>query len=343
MQFNSSDWLYLTMSLIKIGSRESFQAPKGMSIFAAAAAAGINLPYSCKTGRCSTCKCKVLSGQSMAMVDELGLTADEKAQGFILSCVRSATSDMRIDVDDLGDVVIPEVKTLPARIHSLEKLACDVLIVKLRLPPSSGFNLLAGQYIDVIGTGGTRRSYSIASLPAVDTPLELHIRAVKEGVMSDYWFNHAKVNDLVRIHGPLGSFFTRPLTGQHLIFLATGTGIAPVKSMLEKLSTSTADEQPLSITVYWGGRELQDLYADPCQWHPKIRYVPVLSRVKADWSGSRGHVQNALLNDSFDVNNSVVYACGSDAMIQSAKSELALAGLSEKRFYADAFVQSGIQ
>jgi CDP-4-dehydro-6-deoxyglucose reductase len=283
----------------------------------------------------------VLSGQSVTTVDELGLTLDEQAQGFILSCVRSALTDMLIEVEDLGDQVIPEVKTLPARISSLDKLAPDVLSVRLRFPPNTPFTFLAGQYVDVIGTGGIRRSYSVANAPVSDNQLQLHIRAVQSGAMSQYWFDQAKVNDLLRIHGPLGSFFTRPLTGLHLVFLATGTGIAPVKAMLDQLATAPLDKQPLSATLYWGGRAPQDLYADPSQWHPSLRYVPVLSRAPGDWTGARGHVQKTLLGDKPDWANTVVYACGSAAMIQSAKAELTQAGLPTNRFYSDAFVPSG--
>lgn len=329
------------MQLISTTLGKSFPQIDGQAVLDAAAKAGISLPYSCKNGRCSTCKCKVLSGQSTAMVDELGLTSDEKAQGFILSCVRSASTDMLIEVEDLGDQVIPEVKTLPTRISSLEKLAPDVLSVKLRFPPNSSLTYLAGQYIDVIGPGGLRRSYSVSNAPAADNQLQLHIRAVQGGVMSDYWFNQAKANDLVRINGPLGSFFMRPLTGLHLVFLATGTGIAPVKAMLEQLATAPATDQPLSVTVYWGGREPQDLYSNPTQWYSTLRYVPVLSRAPVGWSGSRGYVQKALLADALDLTHTVVYACGSDAMIQSAKAELIQAGLPDKRFYSDAFVPSG--
>lgn len=321
---------------------KAFIQSPGQTLLDAAAKSGIGLPYSCKTGRCSTCKCKVISGQSVATVDELGLTLDEKAQGFILSCVRSASTDMVIEVEDLSDQVIPEVKTLPSRISSLEKLAPDVLSVKLRFPPNTPFPFLAGQFIDVIGPGGIRRSYSVANAPATDNQLELHIRAVQNGAMSQYWFDHAKVNDLLRINGPLGSFFTRPLSGLHLVFLATGTGIAPVKAMLEQLANAPLKEQPLSTSLYWGGREPQDLYAAPTQWHASLRYVPVLSRAPEDWTGARGHVQNSLLNDVPDWANTVVYACGSDAMIQSAKAELTQAGLPVKRFYSDAFVPSGM-
>lgn len=329
------------MSLVTLDSGKKFESPSSLSLLEAAAKAGITLPYSCKTGRCSTCKCKVLSGQSTAMVDELGLTTDEKAQGFILSCVRSASTDMLIEVEDLGNQIIPEVKTLPARISSLEKLAPDVLSVKLRFPPDTTLTYLAGQYIDVIGPGGLRRSYSVANAPAADNQLQLHIRAVQGGAMSDYWSHQAKVNDLVRINGPLGSFLMRPLAGLHLVFLATGTGIAPVKAMLEQLSSVPVNAQPQSVSVYWGGREPQDLYANPCQWHPALRYVPVLSRAPDDWTGARGYVQKVLLTDAPDLAQTVVYACGSDAMIQSAKAALTQAGLPDKRFYSDAFVPSG--
>ena len=329
------------MPLITLDSGKKFESTVSLSLLDAAAQAGITLPYSCKTGRCSTCKCKVLSGQSTAMVDELGLTVDEKAQGFILSCVRSASTDMLIEVEDLGDQVIPEVRTLPARISSLEKLAPDVLSVKLRFPPNTPLSYLAGQYIDVIGPGGLRRSYSIANAPAAERELALHIRAVQGGAMSDYWFNQAQANDLVRINGPLGSFFMRPLAGLHLVFLATGTGIAPVKAMLEQLANAPATDQPLSVTVYWGGREPQDLYANPSQWHPALRYVPVLSRASGAWMGTCGYVQKALLSDAPDLAHTVVYACGSDAMIQSAKAALTRAGLPNKRFYSDAFVPTG--
>jgi CDP-4-dehydro-6-deoxyglucose reductase len=160
--------------------------------------------------------------------------------------------------------------------------------------------------------------------------------------MSQYWFDQAKVNDLLRINGPLGSFFTRPLNGLNLVFLATGTGIAPVKAMLEQMANAPVDNQLLSVTLYWGGRQRQDLYADPIQWHPSLRYVPVLSRALNDWTGARGHVQHSLLNDEPDWSNTVVYACGSDAMIQSAKAELTEAGLPTNRFYSDAFVPSGM-
>lgn len=328
------------MPVITTTFGKSFLQAESQTILDAAAQSGVALPYSCKTGRCSTCKCKVLQGESHANSDELGLTDAEKADGWVLSCVRTATTELTIEVEDLTDVILPKVQTQPARITSLEKLASDVLRVKFRLPPTSNFSYLPGQYIDVIGPGGVRRSYSVANAPAVDKQLELHVRAVEGGVMSGYWFEAAKINDLVRLNGPLGSFFLRPLQGLHLVFLATGTGIAPVKSMLEHLATSAGDDQPMSITVYWGGREPQDLYCDLTGLHPKLRYVPVLSRAGQDWRGVCGYVQDAMLSDVPDLGRTVVYACGSDAMIHSAQSKLSKAGLPAQHFYSDAFVCS---
>jgi CDP-4-dehydro-6-deoxyglucose reductase, E3 len=326
---------------IKTTFGKTFLQADGQTVLDAATKSGIFLPYSCKTGRCSTCKCKVISGQSAAIVDELGLTEDEKSQGYILSCARSATTDMLVEVEDLGGQSIPKVNTIPARISSLEKLAPDVLCVKFRFPPNTALTYLAGQYIDVIGPGGIRRSYSVANAPTVDGLLQLHIREVQRGVMSEYWFNQAKVNDLVRINGPFGSFFMRPLDGLNLVFLATGTGVAPVKAMLEQLSSFPPAAQPLSASLYWGGREPQDLYASPSEWYPKLRYTPVLSRATDAWKGAHGYVQKAFLDDGPDLSCTVVYACGSGVMIQNAKAALTQAGLPDKYFFSDAFVSSG--
>ena len=317
-----------------------FQSAAKDSLLAAAEKTGNHFPYSCRTGRCSTCKCKVVTGSSVALSEELGLTESEKTEGWILSCVRSATSDMVLEVEDLGDVSLPVGKTIPCRIQELNRLAGDVMQVRLRLPPSADFAYLPGQYIDVIGPAGLRRSYSLASAQAADKQLELHIRAVPGGNMSEYWFQQAKVNDLLRLSGPLGTFFLRQIASLDLVFLATGTGIAPVKSMLEGMSALPADQQPRSITVYWGARKPQDLYCDVAAFAGSARYIPVLSQAGEAWSGASGYVQQQLVKDKPDLSQAVVYACGSDAMIHSAKSLLASSGLPAHNFHSDAFVCS---
>lgn len=331
----------LAVSIIQLTNGREFSAAPGVSILDAALSAKISLPYSCKSGRCSACKAQVQGGRTRPLIVETGLTPDELQAGWILTCAREVESDITLDADDLGGIELPHPRTLPCRIAHLEHLASDVLQVKLRLPPTADFAYMPGQYIDVIGPGGHRRSYSLARACSADKQLELHIRAVEGGVMSQYWFAQAKVNDLLRLHGPLGTFFLRETAGLDLVFMATGTGFAPVKAMLESLNDLAADLQPRSVTLFWGGRKIEDLYADPVRMSTGHVYVPVLSRAPEDWTGARGYVQSELLKKMPELACVAVYACGSDAMIRSAKLQLEAAGLQARRFYADAFVSSG--
>lgn len=332
--------MQVMMALITLSSGKSFAGSSDSTILESATQNHVNLPYSCKTGRCGACKCKLISGETTALVAELGLTEAEKSDGWILSCARTATTDVVLGVEDLGDALIPAAKTQACRISSLEKLTPDVIKVVLRLPPNADFNFIPGQYIDVIGRGGIRRSYSLANAPKVDNTLELHVRAVEKGAMSQYWLYQSAPNDLLRFYGPQGTFFLRKIAQRDLFFLATGTGIAPVKAMLEVLPSFPEDQQPKSVTVTWGARYKHDLYFDVASLQGIQTYIPVLSRSEAGWLGERGYVQDALLRHISDFRNAVVYACGSDAMIHGAKSTLEAAGLSSQCFYSEAFVCS---
>lgn len=323
---------------IALGSGKTFDSAPGETLLDAAARAGITLPYSCRSGRCSTCACRVLEGGSSALHPETGLTEREQKNGWVLACVRTAQSDLTIEADDLGAMELPPARIVPCRIDALEKLAPDVMRVMLRLPPAGSFAFLPGQYVDVIGSGNVRRSYSLAN--AQGPRLELHIRQVPGGVLSDYWFGAAKVNDLLRLHGPLGTFVLRETAGRDVVFLATGTGIAPVKSMLDAIAQMPAGERPATVSVFWGGRTQADLYWDVKLPDAGMRYVPVLSREGGEWPGARGHVQDVYLAEAPDLARAVVYACGSEAMVRAAESALATRGLPAHYFRADAFVAS---
>jgi CDP-4-dehydro-6-deoxyglucose reductase len=325
---------------ITLPSGKSFDADPSESLLDAALRAGLPLPYSCRTGRCSTCRCRVAAGRTSALHAELGLSAEELAQGWVLGCVRSAVTDATLDIEELG-VALPAQRTLACRIQAIARLSDDVVQVKLRLPPTAAFDYLPGQYIDVIGPDAIRRSYSIANAPAADRLLELHVRRVDGGSLSRYWFERAQANDLLRLHGPLGTFFLRDVAGLALAFLATGTGLAPVKAILQGLASLPVDARPASVTVYWGGRVEADHYQGADELPPGVRLVRVLSRADAGWAGARGHVQNAFLADAPDLARSAVYACGSDAMIHAAHAQLVAAGLPDRRFSSDAFVRSG--
>lgn len=318
----------------------SFPQLEQDTILKAAEKSGVVLAYSCRTGRCSTCKCKVISGDTVPLVDELGLSQKEKDEGWILSCVRSATSNLGIEIDDLGDLLLPKPALFPCRINSIDRVSKNVVCVGLRLPPSSNFKIFPGQYVDIIGPSGVRRSYSVANY-VTDNILEFHVGEVDGGCLSDYWFREAKMNDLLRLNGPLGTFFLRTIKDQDVVFLATGTGIAPIKAMIESITLLAPEEHPNSLTVFWGGRTSNDLYFDPSVDCALLRYVPVLSRSTVDWKGQKGYVQDVFLNEQPDLSNCVIYACGSEKMIRSSYEILVKSGLPEKNFFSDAFLSSG--
>ena len=330
------------VAIAKLADGPEFEAGEGTTLLDAALAAGIVLPYSCRTGRCSTCKAKVRSGTTRALIAESGLAPGEAEEGWILTCARAAVSDVVLEAEDLAGVTLHAPRTLPCRIAQLAHLAPDVIRVVLRVPPAADFAFIAGQYVDLIGPGGTRRSYSLANASFADKTLELHIRAVDGGAMSRYWFGQAKVNDLLRLHGPLGTFFLRDVARRDLIFLATGTGIAPVKAMLESMAQLPVGQRPASTMVLWGGRKPHDLYLDVAAIPGDHAYIPVLSRPEEDWSGARGYVQDVLSALNPPLGEATVYACGSDTMIHGAKDLLAKCGLGPGRFYSDAFVSSGV-
>jgi CDP-4-dehydro-6-deoxyglucose reductase len=330
----------MTQHRVTTAGGKSFEVADKESILDAGLRAGLVLAYSCHTGRCSTCKGRVTHGTTVALHDEPGLSAQEKEQGWILTCVRTVATDAQIAVEDLGAMKLFPVRMLPARIDSLERLSGNVLKTVLRLPPGSDFQYYAGQYVEVIGPGGVRRSYSIANAPGSSKGIELHIGHVTGGEMSRYWFEHAAKNDLLRINGPLGTFFLRDVDGFDLVFLATGTGIAPVKAMLEALAQPGCLFRPSSITVLWGGRSAGDLYWDPRLTGCSLQYVPVLSRSAEGWTGACGYVQDVLLKSGPGISRMSAYACGSDAMIHCARTGLSGAGLPHDRFQSDAFVCS---
>lgn len=326
--------------MISLANGKQFETGSNETLLDAALRANLTLEYSCKTGRCGTCKSTVLFGRTLAVLDEVGLTDSEKAAGWILTCARTAIDDVGLDLEDLGDIRLALPKTYPCRVQALDRLAADVLRVVLRLPPQQSLDYRPGQYIDVIGPKGVRRSYSVANAPVAERTLELHIRQVPEGEMSRYWFSDARVNDLLRLHGPLGTFFLRDVANLNLLLLATGTGMAPIKAILEGLGRQPEMSKPSSICVFWGGRSPEDLYWNCAETGIAQDYTPVLSRAGPDWTGARGHVQQAVLAAGINLARAAVYACGSPAMIAGARAALLSVGLDSRRFHADAFVPS---
>jgi CDP-4-dehydro-6-deoxyglucose reductase, E3 len=328
------------MSIVLLSNGKTFTASSEVTLLDAAKASGLVLEHSCRSGRCGSCKAELLSGTVIPLKPDLSLSAAERAKGWVLTCASAVTTDAVLAIEDLGLPADITVKTLPCRVASLDRLAPDVLKVELRLPPNVNFRFLPGQSIDVIATGGQRRTYSLADVPSAGGGLELHVREVPGGAMSNYWFEHAKTNDLLRLEGPRGTFFLRNVANLDVVFLATGTGIAPIKAMLTQLARATDGPPPRSVHLLWGGRRAADLYWQPGAGNNRLRYTAVLSRADDSWTGARGHVQDVLLGAPPAWDQAVVYACGSSAMIEGARTAVVAAGLPANRFFSDAFVSS---
>lgn len=324
-------------------SGRQFTCDEGETILTAAIRAGVGLPYGCKNGACSSCKGKLVSGSvEHGPHQERALTAKEAELGFSLFCCAKPHSDVVIEAREVAGVGEFPVRKLPVRVAKLEKKADDVIILSLQLPANDRLQYKAGQYVEFLLRDGKRRSYSMATAPHKDEHMSLHIRHLPGGLFTDQVFTTLKERDILRIEGPLGTFFLREDSDKPIVLLASGTGFAPIKAIVEQLEHA-GSKRP--VTLYWGGRRPQDLYmSELClEWErtlPAFKYVPVISNATADdnWAGRTGFVHNAVMADFPDLSGHQVYACGAPVVVESAQRDfVAQCKLPEDEFYADSF------
>lgn len=327
------------MFSIRLNNGKSFTCDSNTTVFEAAKKNGIILEHSCLTARCRSCAVRVESGTTIDKLDDLVLSNEEKSNNWTLTCNAIPTSNLVLDIEDLGDIQIFEKKIIPAKIHAINRLNDSVIEVVLRLPPNSDFGYNSGQYVN-ISKGSIKRSYSIANAYLESGLLTFLIKKYEKGQMSTYWFDEAKINDLLRIEGPIGSFFLRNSNVENIILLATGTGVAPIKAILQNISKSPKKILNKKIWFLSGARCENDFF-----WHPNelngisnFKYIPVLSRASKDWKGEMGYLQDIVIKQNIPLENAQVYACGSNNMIESAKTLLIENGLNKKNFFSDAFV-----
>lgn len=317
-------------------SETKFDADAELPLLQNALQNNIVLEHSCGTGQCGACKTKLLSGE-IQFDDKFNVLSEEElSQGMFLSCTANALSDLKIEAEYFAELADIQKKTVPCKINSIDYPAKNVAILKLRLPPTADFKYLPGQYIDLM-FNGVSRSYSIASASVENNLIEIHIRKVENGIFSHFVFNEFKPNQLLRMQGPIGTFFIRN-NKKPIIFLAGGTGFAPVKAMVESLITSNDQRD---IYVYWGARTGEDIYTyHPVEWSAKYSNIKSHIVVSDDdsWSGRRGFVHQAVLDDFSQLDKYIVYACGAPAMINIAKQTFIEKGLNERSFIADAFL-----
>jgi CDP-4-dehydro-6-deoxyglucose reductase len=319
-------------------SGHQFDVEEGESVLAAALRHDVVLPYGCRNGACGSCKGRILEGQvDYGVYQKKALTEEEKAQGKALFCQARALSDLVIEARTVGAARGIQVKTLPCRVQKMKRFADDVMALHLKLPANERLQFLAGQYIEFLLKDGSRRSFSMGNAPHDDELIHLHVRHVPGGQFTDHVFGKMKEREILRFEGPLGTFFLRDDSAKPIVFVASGTGFAPIKSVIES-ALHRGVRRPM--TLYWGGRRPKDLYMDALARQWPIHYVPVVSDALAEdgWNGRTGFVHRAVMEDFPDLSGHQVYACGVPVMVEAAKRDFTqLCTLPEEEFFADSF------
>ncbi len=326
-------------------ANRSFSVHTDESILNAGIRQGVTMPYGCKDGACGSCKCLKISGDvTHGKHQSKALSGMEEANGYVLPCCAIPQSDVVLESKQVTVEDAFPIKKMPSRVTALERLSHDVMRVTLQLPAADPFQYHAGQYIEFILRDGARRAYSMgnAAHTTGGTTIELHIRHMPGGKFTDHVFSAMKEKDIVRIEGPYGSFYLREDSKKPMILLASGTGFAPIKALIEHME-KIGSTRPASL--YWGGRRPSDMYLDA--WvkaklttMPHLNYIPVISDSLPEdaWTGRTGFVHTVAMNDVPDMSGYQVYACGAPIVIESAqKVYVEKCGLPLDEFYADSF------
>ena len=319
-------------------SGHEFDVEEGESVLTAALRQHLVLPYGCRNGACGSCKGRIVEGRvDYGVYQRKALTEEEKAQGKALFCQAKPLTELVIEARTIGAARDIPIRTLPCRVQKMERLADDVTVLQLRLPANERLQFLAGQYIEFLLKGGSRRSFSMGNAPHDDELIQLHVRHVAGGQFTDHVFGKMKERDILRLEGPLGSFFLREDSAKPIVFVASGTGFAPIKSIIEHALRKGVTRP---MVLYWGGRRPKDLYMDALARQWPIEYVPVISDAlpEDNWGGRAGFVHSAVMQDFPDLSGHQVYACGVPVMVDAARRDFTQqCKLPDEEFFADSF------
>lgn len=336
---------YMSFKIRVPASGHEFNIEENETVLEAALRQGIGLPYGCRNGACGRCAGEVVNGEIHYSDSELrGLAKKAHEDGKALFCQARACSDLDISVREIeksGDI---EIKTLPCRVEHMQLLTHDVMKLQLRLPENERLQFMAGQYIEFLLKDGKRRAFSIANAPHDDTYIELHIRHVPDGHFGDFVFDGLKEKTLMRLEGPMGSYYLRENSERPVILMGGGTGFAPLKGMLEH-AFHVGLEMP--VHLFCGVRALRDLYMDDMVrgWLDKnsnLSYTPVLSEPAAedDWQGETGMVHEAVVKHYPDLAGYDVYMSGPPPMVKAGMDLFYQHGLPENQIFSDSFEYS---
>lgn len=314
---------------------ESFSVSPGETVLDAAERAKVKLPHECTLGGCGTCRVKLAAGSVSYEAFPMALSQDEARQGYALACQARPTSDLVISVPR---VALAEPTRQQALITDIEPYGSHVIHLSLALPDLDAFVYRPGQHMNVLLADGGHRSFSMASAPNGNVA-DFHVRRISGGRFTDDILPRLQPGDMLDVELPHGTFRYHEEDYRSLVMVATGTGLSPIKCILESLMD---DPDCPPVWLYWGMRSEADLYLheEIAEWGRRLydfRYVPVLSRAGASWQGRRGYVQDAVLQDHGDMSEHSVYLCGSPNMINAAKRDFLDRGASVDHIYVDGF------
>jgi NAD(P)H-flavin reductase/ferredoxin len=302
--------------------------------------AGFAIPYSCLKGVCSTCEGTLIAGE----VETVGRGLIRGLNEAVRFCCTKPRSNLEIRPQKILKNVVPDRKKLSVSVFRMTSLAEDVTRLELRLPMGKRCKFRAGQYLRIYLEDGVSRSYSMANPPQKNNLLELHIRHFPGGYFSEVILAQLESKAQLSIELPYGQFMLNESSDNPVILIASGTGFAPIKSMIEDQLARGGTRR---MALYWGARSREDLYLAELvkAWlarAPWLTFTPVLSRPDGSWEGREGWVQHAVLADHPDLSGWEVYACGNPQMISESKTMFSNeAGLNADNFYCDPFVETG--
>jgi len=337
----------MSLHITVLPSGRTFLCHPDETLLASAIRQEIGLPYACRDGACGACRCRKLEGQvCMDGYQPRALSEADVIQNYILTCRARPQTDIVIQARQVAGGF--PIKKMPVRVLCMQRKSHDVMQINMQLPGNVILDYHAGQFVEFILKDGSRRSYSMANAPHIwsepgKPSIELHVRHLKGGKFSGHVFSRMQEKEILRIEGPFGSFFLREDSVAPIVFLATGTGFAPIKAIIEHMQFKNI---PREATLYWGGRHREDLYMcewieEKCRQMSNLNFVPVLSdsRPEDNWIGRIGYAHHAVLVDFHNLKDHQVYACGSPIMVEMARNDFVTkANLPSEEFYADAFV-----
>ena len=324
---------------VRIASADrTIDVPTGATILEAAIDAGVSYPFGCQSGNCGACKSQLVKGEvTMEGYSEFALSDEEKERGLILACRAVPSDECEVAWLEEDDLIVHPRRLLACKVVSLDDATHDIKRIRLEIASGGPFDFSAGQFASVTFEGCPPRDYSMANVPG-DPIIEFHVRHTSGGVTSAHVAGKLRVGDSVRVEGPFGASYLRENHRGPIIAVAGGSGMAPIKSIVER---ALQQQLPQHIYFYFGVRSERDLYlhdhfAALAEKHKNLHFIPVLSE-GGDSSLRQGLVHEAVAQDFDEVDGCKAYLAGPPVMVEAATLLLEQRGMRRLDIHADAF------